>query len=147
MMHNKKKQLDKKGVEYMVPIHRILNNNFSPNNEFHMIEQYCTIIITVRPKLQSINPHSSHIHHHYCASSIIIDTNTWPWFGLTIKLIRILWTKILNTNFIFLIFCHGEMLFLMLGQTMILIPLWKAILHWILINASRDNQFNRWLMG
>ena len=49
-------------MDYLVPIHRIINNKLIPNNEFLMLVHHFTGIFTVR-----INPHNIHfrsIHGH-----------------------------------------------------------------------------------
>ena len=62
-----KDHLIKKGMEYLVPSHRIFNNQFSSNNYFHMLEEHCTGRITVRLRLHNSNIYSSHGQCHYLA--------------------------------------------------------------------------------
>ena len=53
IIQKKKEKLDNKGMDYLVPSDRIINNNFIPNNVFPMLVHKFTGIITV-----TINPHN-----------------------------------------------------------------------------------------
>ena len=143
-----KYHLDKKGVDYLVPSHKILNNRLSPNKEFLLIVNHCNSMISVRLKLQNRNACSVHYHGHYCAN---ID----HYFCSNLSLIHVIvkkpqkyaLDKYINQELNLLMLYHIDMILMLLGWVKRLVGICKGITQCIFLHGSEGRQLIRWRLG